>query len=190
MGAIIGGVIGGVIGGAVALLLIIWLVVTRNRFVGVRIKIQEAESGIDIALTKRFDTLTKEIEAVKGAAKHEREVNVDLTQMRAGMAQGASMKDRAEASSAMDVAQRQINVFAENYPALRAQENFQRLQQTIKDVELQLQAARRAYNANVTVNNRLRNNFPSNLVGAMFGYNEFEFFTAEETRRQDVNINF
>ncbi|ERJ12345.1 LemA family protein [Haloplasma contractile] len=170
-------------------ILVLWFATTYNGLQRTNIKIDEAESGIDVALTKRFDVLTKMIEVVKGYAKHEKETLEKVVSMRTPN-KGASLKEKQEMVSQMNEAMHAINVVVEQYPDLKANENFKHLQFAINDVEEHLQAARRVYNANVSVFNQRCRVFPSNIVAGMLHFSERDFFEAEERKKEDVEIKF
>jgi LemA protein len=188
MGAIIGIVIGAVI---VLLFIVIisWWISAANRLRREQVKIDEAASGIDVALTKRFDLLTKEVATVKGYAKHESETLTNVTSMRKP-ASNASMKEKADFSNAVSKAFDSINVVAEAYPDLKANTNFLNLQNQISEVEEQLQASRRVYNSNVSVFNQEIIVFPTSIVARHYHFEKRDFFEAEEAKRADVKIEF
>lgn len=189
LNGISGGIIALIIVGVLLLILVIWWISTSNSFNKMIVKIDEAESGIDIALTKRFDLLTKALAATKGYAKHEAETLEKVTAMRAPLS-NATIAEKSEFASATLQAMRSINLVAENYPQLKASETFTRLQLQISDVEEQLQAARRVYNSNVSIYNQKVVVFPSSIVASIKKINKREFFEAEETKREDVKIEF
>lgn len=172
--------------GVVLLLIFIWYFSTYNGIKTSEIKVSESLSGIDVALTKRYDVLTKMLDTVKAYKAYERETLTELVAMRSGM----TMKDRQAANDSMDQLSSQINLLAENYPELRSSENFSELQRSITDVEEHLQAARRLYNANVTDYNRRIVTFPSSIVAGMMGASSKQFFEAESVKRQDVKMTF
>jgi LemA protein len=188
MGAIIGIVVGAVI---VLLFIIIisWWISAANRLRREQVKIDEAASGIDVALTKRFDLLTKEVATVKGYAKHESETLTNVIGMRKP-ASNASMKEKADFSNAVTKAFDSINVVAEAYPDLKANTNFLNLQNQISEVEEQLQASRRVYNSNVSVFNQEIIVFPTSIVARHYHFEKRDFFEAEEAKRADVKIDF
>lgn len=188
MGAIICIVIGAVI---VLLFIVIisWWISAANRLRREQVKIDEAASGIDVALTKRFDLLTKEVATVKGYAKHESETLTNVTSMRKP-ASNASMKEKADFSNAVSKAFDSINVVAEAYPDLKANTNFLNLQNQISEVEEQLQASRRVYNSNVSVFNQEIIVFPTSIVARHYHFEKRDFFEAEEAKRADVKIEF
>jgi LemA protein len=176
----------------VVLLIVIglWYIGTMNSLRQLEVKVDEAESGIDVALTKRFDMLTKLVQTVKGYAKHEAETLENVTKWRAGMPKELTLEQKQEFMSKMDGVQRGINVAIEAYPDLKADKSFLNLQQNITDVEEHLQAARRLYNANVsTINSRIVT-FPTSIVAGMINMTKKEFFEADQAKREDVEINF
>lgn len=172
--------------GVIALIIIIWYISVSNAFNRDIIKIDEADSGIDVALTKRYDVLTKMIAICKGYAKHEKETITDTIKYRKGM----SMEERAEANNKMTETFGKINVLAEAYPDLKASENFKTLQQSVTDVEEHLQAARRLYNSNISSYNQRVVTFPSSIVASTKELAKREFFEAEDAKKEDVKIEF
>src|SRR5574344_1655066 len=144
----------------IALIFVIWYFSTANTFRRMMVKIDEAESGIDVALTKRFDLLTKAIDTVKGYTKHEKEVIYETTGMRCPK-KDAPMAEKSAFAGKLDEVSKSIHVVAENYPTLRADTQFTALQADIAEVEEHLQAARRLFNSNVSVYNQKLVSFPS-----------------------------
>jgi LemA protein len=166
-----------------------WWINAANRLRREQVKIDEAASGIDVALTKRFDLLTKEVAVVKGYAKHESETLIGVISMRKPGAD-ASMKEKAEFSTAVSKAFDSINVVSEAYPELKANTNFMALQNQIAEVEEQLQASRRVYNANVSVYNQEIIVFPTSIIARHYAFTKRDFFEAEASKREDVKIEF
>jgi len=177
--------------GAILFIFVLWIAGGYNSLQTGKIKVEEAESGIDVALTKRFDVLTKMLEVVKGYAKHEQETLEKVIALRNSVHLGStSIQDKQKIMNQMDDAMRAINVVVEQYPDLKASENFKQLQMSIADVEEHLQAARRVYNANVSAYNQKVQLFPSNIIAGMFHFATREFFEAEEFKRKDVDMKF
>lgn len=170
----------------IVLIFVIWYISASNKLNRSVVKIEEALSGIDVALTKRYDVLTKMIDAVKGYAKHEKETLFEVIDLRKGM----SIKEKNDVNRVMDENFKKINVVAENYPELKASENFKALQQSIADVEEHLQAARRVYNSNVSIYNQLIVSFPISSIAKNKGMTKKDFFEAEESKKEDVKIEF
>ncbi|MBR3538356.1 MAG: LemA family protein [Eubacterium sp.] len=175
----------GVVLGIILIFVITWISLSNSIKVAA-LKVDEALSGIDVALTKRYDTLTKMLDVVRGYREHELATLTQITAMRSGM----SMSERNMVNGQMDQLSGQIRILAENYPELRSNTNFLELQRTIADVEEHLQASRRLYNANVTAYNTKLVTFPSSMVASSIGAVQREFFVADEIRRQDVRMTF
>ena len=168
----------------VILIIVVWYISQVNKLNRAVIKIDEASYGIDVALTKRYDVLTKMLDIVKNYQNYERETLMQIISLRSGM----SMKERNEASRNMDKVSSDIRLLAENYPELRSSANFAELQKSVMDVEEHLQAARRLYNANVTSYNNMIVAFPSSVVANNIGAVKKDFFEADAIKRQDVKM--
>ncbi len=169
----------------IILIIIGYIISISNRLNRSIVKIDEASSGIDVALTKRYDVLTKMIDVVKGYAKYEQETIFKTIELRENM----SMQEKNKANADMEDNFAKINALAENYPELKANENYKTLQQAIADVEEHLQAARRLYNANVSSYNQKLVTFPSSIIANSKGLVKREFFNAEDKKREDVKID-
>lgn len=167
-----------------------WFIGVMNTLRRLEIKVNEAESGIDVALTKRFDVLTKIVNTVKGYAKHEAETFENVTKWRAGLPKNLSLAEKQEFMGKMDAVQAGINVAVEAYPELKAEKLFSNLTASITDVEEHLQAARRLYNSNVSTINSMIVTFPRSIVAGMIHMSRKEFFEAEMSKREDVEIGF
>ena len=149
------------------------------------VKVEESLSGIDVALTKRYDVLNKMMDVVKAYTKYEKETLFKTIKLRNNM----TMEEKNDANSAMNENLRKINVIAENYPELKSSENYKTLQLSIADVDEHLGAARRVYNSNVSYYNQLLVTFPSSMLAKQKGMQPKEFFKAEEEKKKDVKIN-
>ncbi len=165
---------------------IIWYIKTNNKIKSTKIKIDESLSGIDVALTKRFDMLTKLLDITKAYANHEKFTLIETIKMRNGM----TVSERDEVNNKLDEIAKSIRVTAEAYPELKSSENFKQLQITVADVEEHLSAARRAYNANVSLYNQMLVRFPSSIVANNIGAVKADFFQADEEKRDDVKMDF
>ena len=166
------------------LIIVLWYIFKLNKLRRLYIKVDEAVSGIDVALTKRYDVLTKMIEVVKGYVKHEQETLFKVIQVRENM----NIKELKEANSSIDEGFNKVNALVENYPNLKADENFKVLQKTIVDVEEHLQAARRMYNSNVSLYNQLVESFPTNVIANANGMKKRDFFEAEDKAKENVDV--
>lgn len=168
----------------VAIIIFIWYVSNYNKIKRANIKISESISGIDVALTKRYDVLTKLIEVVKGYSKHEKETLLNIVELRKNM----NITELKKANNSMNESFDKINVIVEDYPELKANENYIMLQKAIVDVEEHLQAARRIYNASVLKYNQLVLAFPTNIIAKNMGMSEKEFFEANENEKDNVDV--
>lgn len=174
-----------IIGIVAVVVIVLWFIGISNKINRLLVKIKEADSGIDVALTKRYDVLTKMIDVVKGYAKHEKEVLFKTIEMRKGM----SLSEKEAVMKDIDASLKQIQVVAEAYPELKSSENYNTLQLSIADTEEHLQAARRMYNSNVSSLNQLIVTFPYSVIANMKGVKEHVFFEAEDEKKQDVKID-
>lgn len=168
----------------VVLLVVLWAVNTTNGFTKKEIRVQEGLSGVEVALTKRCDMLTKLLDTAKGYMTHEREMFAQTVRLRQGM----SVEEMSTAEREMNDLSGRLFAVAENYPELRSSEVFAELQRGIRDAEEHLQAARRLYNTNVTAYNTAIAMFPAKLLAG--SRQPKAFFEAEEPKRQDISINF
>jgi LemA protein len=174
---------------AVIGLVLIAGVVSYNRFVSQRNLIRDAWANIDTELRRRYDLIPNLVETVKGYASHEREVFENVTKARA-MATSAtgSPAEQAAAEGPLVAALRQLFAVAENYPDLKANQNFLAMQAELTNTEDRLQTARRFYNANVRDYNRRVQSFPSSLIANGFGFKEEQFFEVDEALRGEGGV--
>ena len=167
-----------------------WLIFLFNRLILLKNRTQEAFSDIDVQLKRRHDLIPNLIETVKGYATHERELFEKVTAARANAisAQGVAAKSQAE--NMLSQTLKSIFAVAENYPDLKASQNFLQLQDELSDTENKIHAARRFYNGNVRDFNISVEVFPSNLVASLLGFKKFEFFEADGEERENVKVKF
>ncbi|MBL7218639.1 MAG: LemA family protein [Phycisphaerae bacterium] len=162
------------------LLIAIWVIATYNILIRLRQQCRESWSGIDTELRRRYDLIPNLVAAVKGYAAHEREVLQAVTEARAlAQASTGSPQAQAQAENVLVDGLKQLFAVSENYPNLRASENFLQLQNELANTEDRIQAARRFYNANVRDINTRVEVFPSNTIAGMFGFQKEEFFEVE-----------
>jgi LemA protein len=173
-------------------LIILWLIFEYNRLVALRNRAKEALSDIDVQSKRRFDLIPNLVETVKGYIQHEKNVLENITKARSAlMSAGNDLHKRAEAENMISGALKSLFAVAENYPQLRASENFLRLQDELADTENKIQAARRFYNGNVRDLNIKIESFPSNIVAKIFGFSKMEFFEIENPQeREPVKVQF
>jgi LemA protein len=174
----------------IALLVVLTLayILINNSLIGARNKCDEAWSGIDVQLKRRHDLVPNLVETVKGYAAHERQTLMRVTDARAGAvaADDAAPGDRGRAESQLSSALGGIRVVAEQYPQLRAAENFTRLQAQLAEIEDEIQASRRIYNSNIQIYNTRMQIFPNSIVAARGGFEPREFFEIEVASDREV----
>jgi LemA protein len=174
---------------AVILLVVFGGIASYNRFVSQRNLVRDAWANIDTELRRRYDLIPNLVETVKGYASHEREVFENVTKARAmATAATGSPAEQAAAEGPLVAALRQLFAVAENYPDLKANQNFLALQAELSNTEDRLQTARRFYNSNVRDYNRRVQSFPSNVIARSFGFTEEQFFEVDESLRGDAGV--
>jgi LemA protein len=178
-----------IVAGVLVLVLLVG-VWTFNRLVSLRNRVDNGWSQIDVQLRRRYDLIPNLVETVKGYAAHEREVFEDVTNARARAMDASSVPDQAQAENQISRGMRQLLAVAENYPELKANQNFLALQEELTATESKIAYARQFYNDEVLRLNTLIGSFPSNLIAGMFGFRPREFFTIEEPARGPATVDF
>ncbi|MEJ5349899.1 MAG: LemA family protein [Desulfosoma sp.] len=168
----------------------LFAVTIYNRLVRAKNLVEEAWSGIDVQLKRRTDLIPNLIETVKGYMQHERGVLDQVTRLRARSLAAGSVEERASAEGAMSRALGALFALAENYPDLKANQNFLELQSTLTGIEEQIQLARRYYNGTVRDLNILVESFPSNLLASAFGFRKAPFFEIGEEEKAVLKVSF
>jgi LemA protein len=168
----------------------LFLLAVYNGLIRSRVRTREAWSGIDVQLKRRASLVPNLVETVKGYAAHEKSVLENVTRARAMLEQAGGAAQAAQADNALTGALRSLFAVAENYPQLRANENFLALQQELSDIEEKIAYARQFYNRNVMDFNTRIQVFPNVIIANMFNFERFEFFEAEEAAREDVQVSF
>lgn len=173
----------------VVALIIVYIIGLYNSLVRLKMRVEEAWSDIDVQLKRRYDLIPNLINTVKGYATHEDTLLEKLTQERtAAMSTGGVAK--ADAENALSGTLKTLFAVAENYPDLKANQNFLELQRELSDTENKIQAARRFYNVNVMELNTRIEVFPSSLIASQFGFTKREFFQIDETEKAVPSVNF
>ena len=157
-------------------LLVIWFIFTYNLFIRDKNLIKEAWSGIDVQLKRRHNLIPNLVASVQGYSKHEKTLFEDITQKRSEAVKSESIKDKAPAESDLSGMLKSLFAVVENYPDLKANENFLNLQNQLVEIEDQLQYARRYYNGAVRNYNIRVESFPSNVVAGIFNFKQDNFF--------------
>lgn len=170
---------------------VIAFILIRNSMIGARNRVDEAWSGIDVQLKRRRDLVPNLVETVKGYATHEQAVFAKTTEARAEAMKAQSIEATQQAEAKLSGALTDLRAVAENYPDLRATENFQQLQRDLNEIEDEIQASRRIYNSNVQAYNTKIQIFPNSIVANSGGFTAREFFEIENaTDREPVQVNF
>lgn len=173
-------------------LIIIWAIIVYNIFVRLVTRSDEAWADIDVQLKRRYDLIPNLIETVKGYAKHEAGTLQKVTEARNMAMKGGSIEERGQAENMLTGALKSIFALSENYPDLKANQNFLELQKELSDTENKIQAARRFYNTNVRDLNIGIKTFPKKLIAGMFNFASKEFFELEagSEEREPVKVKF
>jgi LemA protein len=166
-------------------------VFVRNNMVSLRNRVDEAWSGIDVQLKRRHDLVPNLVESVKGYATHERETFEKVTQARAAAMQAQGPAEASKAESALSSALGGLRVVAEQYPELRATENFQQLQRNLSELEDEIQASRRIYNSNVQQYNTRIQQWPWSIIANQGGFTAKPFFEiGDAAEREAPQVSF
>lgn len=157
----------------------LWLWVTYNGLVKTNVRVEEAWSDITVQLKRRYDLIPNLVNTVKGYAKHEKEVFENVTKARNMAVNAEGVKEQAEAENMFTGALKSLFAVAEDYPDLKADQNFKHLQEELVDTEDKIQASRRFYNGAARDLNTKVQMFPTNLIASMMGFAQREFFEVE-----------
>ena len=174
----------------VVVVAIFWLIGVYNGLIRLRNRTDEAWSDIDVQLKRRYDLIPNLIETVKGYAKHERELFENVTQARTRAMGAKGVDEKGKAENMLSGTLKTLFAVAENYPDLKANENFLKLQEELADTENKIQAARRFYNGNVRDFNTKIQIFPNNLIAGMLGFKKYDFFEIDEGEKEPVKVQF
>ena len=168
----------------IIVIVFIYILTIYNSLIRGRNKVRQAASAIDVYLTERFDLIPNLVECVKGYAKHEKEIFITITKMRENYYQKRQLKDGEILNNEFN----KIIAVSENYPELKASEQFLQLQKKLAKIESQLQAARRIYNGEVNVYNNKVQTFPNNILAGLFNFREVEYFEAEYEAKSNIKV--
>lgn len=169
---------------------VLYLIYIYNSLMSLKVKIEEAWSGIDVQLKRRIDLIPNLVETVKGYAEHEKELFDRVTKARAAVINASNHKDAMEANNQLTGALKSLFAVAEAYPDLKAQEGFIKLQEELSDTESKIAYSRQFYNSVVRDFNSKLVMFPSNIVAKILGLKQEEFFEAQEGERESVKVSF
>jgi LemA protein len=173
------------------LLAVFYYIAKRNSIIASRNRVDESWSGIDVQLKRRHDLVPNLVETVKGYASHESEVFEKATKARAEAMSAHSVKDTSKAESNLSGALTDLRAVAENYPTLRATENFQQLSRNLAELEDEIQASRRIYNSNVQSYNTDIQQFPGSIIANQGDFTARQYFELEDKGdREPVAVSF
>lgn len=168
---------------------VLYFILAYNRLVSYKHRIDNAWSQIDVQLKRRYDLIPNLINTVKGYVKHEKGTLQELTDARTRL-MGGSLADKAKASNQVTEALKTIFAVAENYPNLKASENFKMLQEELAGTESKIAYARQFYNDNVLSLNQSLESFPTNIVGGFFGFKPREYFKVSAAETKPIKVDF
>ncbi|KXK08392.1 MAG: LemA family protein [Candidatus Dojkabacteria bacterium] len=161
-----------------------------NGLVRAKVIVDEAWSGIDVQLKRRYDLIPNIVETIKGYAKHEKETFEKVTMLRSQAMQTSDVAEKGKLENQLTQTLKSLFAVAENYPELKANENFLNLQGTLNEIENEIQGARRYYNGAVRDYNTKIMVFPNNLIAGLLGFKSREFFEADEAEKENVKVSF
>ncbi len=175
---------------AVVVILAIWAIAVYNGLIGLKNRVEEASSDIDVQTKRRYDLIPNLVETVKGYAKHEKGVFEEVTKARTEAMQAKDIKQKAEKENALTDTLKTVFAVAENYPELKANENFNQLQTELTNTEDKIEASRRYYNGNVGDFNTKIEVFPDNIFAKMLGFSRKELYEARAEEKEAVKVDF
>ena len=171
--------------------LAIFIISTYNGLVKSRLKVKNAWSQIDVQLQRRFDLIPNFIETVKGYMNHEENVLTKVTELRTSWANANTVHEKSELDNELSGALKTIMAVSENYPDLKANQNFLEMQEELRNTENKISFSRQFYNDTVTMYNTKLEVFPSNIIAGMFNFTAESLFTSEnEEARKNVKVDF
>lgn len=174
----------------IIVLIVFWLIATYNGLIQSRNKVRNAFAQIDTQLQRRFDLIPNLVETVKGYATHEKELLENVTASRSGYMNASTPSEKMAADNQLTSTLKTLFAVSENYPELKANENFSKLQDDLKGTEDKVAFSRQFYNDSVTKYNNQLQVFPTNIVGSMFGFNEEVLFKTEDSARVAPKVQF
>jgi LemA protein len=168
----------------IVVILIVYIIYIYNTLVNLRERVKESSSDIEIQLKRRADLIPNLVETVKGYASHEKEVFEKVTEARSKILRAQTVKEGLEADNMLTSALKTLFAVAENYPELKANQNFLHLQQELVDAEDKIQASRRFYNAVLREYQSYKESFPANVIANFFKFPNFEYYELEYEERE------
>lgn len=176
--------------GLLILLLLIWLIAGYNRLVKLRAAVKEGFATMDVYLKRRYDLVPNLVEVVKHYTEHERDTLEAIVAGRQQAVSARGMEERIQGEQMMTRALRTLFAVAENYPELKASQNYLQLNSELSVLESDIAQARRYYNAVVKDLNMTIEMFPSNILAAIFSFKPYPYFEAEDYERENQRVQF
>ncbi len=170
--------------------IILWIIAIYNGLIRLKNRVDEAWSDIDVQLKRRYDLIPNLVNTVKGYATHERELFEKVTEARTRAMNAGTAADKAQAENVLSGTLKTLFAVSENYPDLKANQNFLELQRELTDTEDKIQAARRFYNGNVRDFNTKIEVFPNNIFAGILHFTKRDFFEAGEGEKEPVKVEF
>ncbi|MBQ6860088.1 MAG: LemA family protein [Clostridia bacterium] len=174
----------------VLVVLVLWMIAVYNKLVQGRNKVKNAFAQIDTQLQRRFDLIPNLVETVKGYASHEKELLENVTASRSGYMNATTNAEKMMADNQLTSTLKSLFAVAENYPELKANANFAKLQDDLKGTEDKVAFSRQFYNDSVTMYNNSLQTFPNNIVANMFGFKEEELFRTDDSAKAAPKVQF
>lgn len=174
----------------VGILIVFWAISVYNKLIALRNRVKDQWAQIDVQLKRRFDLIPNLVETVKGYTKHESETLEAVIKARNTYVSATLPEDQMKADGELTKAISKLFALTESYPELKANTNFQALQQELTETESKIASARQFYNDTVMVYNNKVDMVPSNIIAGLFKFEKEAFFEANETERQNVQVKF
>ena len=175
----------------IIVLLVVWIISIYNGLIKSRQKVDNAWSQIDVQLQRRFDLIPNFVETVKGYMTHESETFEKITALRTSWANSTTVEEKAKLDGELSGALKTIMAVSENYPELKANQNFSELSEELRNTENKISFSRQFYNDSVTMYNTKLELFPSNIVAGMFNFQKRDLFAAEsDEARKNIKVDF
>ncbi len=173
---------------AVIVVLVIYLIIQYNSFIKTNNIVKEAFSTMDVYLKKRWDLIPNLVEVVKGYVKHEKEIFNEITALRTNSYDSMSMNNKININEQLTQGISKIMAISENYPELKASENFLQLSKDLTKIEDEIANSRKYYNGAVRILNTKIQMFPSNIVAGMFGFKQVSMFEANTEEKNNIKV--
>ena len=178
------------IAGAIVLILVIWVISAYNKLVSFSVRVDNGWAQVDVQLKKRFDLIPNLVETVKGYAKHESETLQEVIKWRGAAMNAKTPEEARDANNKLSGAILNLFATAEQYPDLKANQNFLSLQSQLEDIESKIAISRQFYNDTAMKYNEYRMHFPSNIIASMFHFGARKYFEIDEAEKAAPQVKF